>query len=90
MGNRGELGVYNARQQVKLVKQLRDARKRQGLTSGDVAKSMQRDGLVVATGPDFVRNFEAGGMNFSMALLRSYAKAVGATLELKAIFPEET
>lgn len=90
MGNRGELGVYNARQQVKLVKQLRDARKRQGLTAGDVAKRMQRDGLVVASGPDFVRNFEAGGMNYSMAVLRSCAKAVGAKLELKAVTSEGT
>lgn len=84
------LGIMNARQQVKLVRRLRKIREARGFSPHDVAELMKRDHLEAVTGPDFVREFEAGGMNYSAAVLRSYAKAIGAELELNASIPNKT
>lgn len=89
MDSNEALGIMNARQQVKLVKKLREIRETLGLTAEEVAELMRRDHLEAVTGPDFVREFEAGGMNFSAAVLRSYAKAVGAELDLNAFLPNK-
>lgn len=88
MNSNEALGIMNARQQVRIVKKLREIREELGLTVEEVAERMQRDRLKAVTGVDFVREFEAGGMNYSAAVLRSYAKAVGAELDLNAFLPK--
>ena len=88
MDSNEALGIMNARQQVRLVKRLREIREKLGLTVEEVAELMQRDRLEAVTGADFVCEFEAGGMNYSAAVLRSYAKAVGAELDLNAFLPK--
>lgn len=88
MDSNEALGIMNARQQVRLVKKLREIRENLGLSVEKVAELMQRDRMDAVTGADFVREFEAGGMNYSAAVLRSYAKAVGAELDLDAFLPK--
>ena len=74
------LGLINARQQTKLVRQLKMHRKQAGLTVDDLAKK-------IGVEPSFIIAFEKGGMNYTASTLRSIAKAVGAELQLNASKP---
>ena len=88
MDSNEALGINNARQQIKLVKSLRSIRERQSIPLEQVAECMRSDGLDFVKSAGFVAEFELGGMNFSAALLRSYAKAVGAELTMQAQLPK--
>ncbi|PLA28082.1 MULTISPECIES: helix-turn-helix domain-containing protein [Corynebacterium] len=74
------LGLSNARQQTKLVRQLKEIRQASGLTVEDVAREANLE-------PSFVAKFERGGMNFSASTLRTIARVLGAELRLDAKRP---
>lgn len=80
MDARSALGITNARQQTKIVRQLRAIRLEAGLTVDDLAREAELD-------PAFIVKFEKGGMNFTAATLRTIAKALGAELQLDAKKP---
>lgn len=74
------LGLSNARQQTKLVRDLKAIRQESGLTVEYVAEQTKLE-------PSFIVKFEKGGMNFTAATLRAIAKALGAELKLEARKP---
>ncbi|MFD4368669.1 helix-turn-helix domain-containing protein [Rhodococcus sp. NPDC058521] len=74
---RDQLGIDLARQQTKLVRELKTIRVSSGLTVAEVASSMSVDEAVVY-------RFEKGGTNPTLATVRRYALAVGAMLDLGA------
>ena len=67
----------NARQQLALVKSLRQIRQDNKLSVQDVADYMKVDASMVY-------RFEKGGTNFTMGTARKYAAAVGASLSFTA------
>jgi transcriptional regulator with XRE-family HTH domain len=76
--DRDRLGVDLARQQTKLIRELKAVRISSGLAVTDVAKAMGVDDAVVY-------RFEKGGTNPTLATVRRYALAVGAMLEFGAV-----
>ncbi|MCJ0906098.1 helix-turn-helix transcriptional regulator [Rhodococcus sp. ARC_M6] len=74
---RERLGVDLARQQTRLVRELKAVRVASGLTVADVAESMEVDEAMVY-------RFEKGSTNPTLATIRRYALAVGAMLDLSA------
>lgn len=74
------LGLSNARQQTKLVRELKAIRQESGLTVEYVAEKTKLE-------PSFIVKFEKGGMNFTAATLRAIAKVLGAELKLEAKKP---
>lgn len=71
------LGIDNARAQTGLVRELAAIRRRRNLDVFEVAFEM-------GVPAEKVAHFERGGLNFTMSFLRSYARVVGATLQLHA------
>lgn len=82
-GQLTELGVKNARAQLRLIRGLKSVREQHGISVQDVADSMGVD-------VSMVYRFEKGGTNFTMSTLRAYADAVNAKLELVAIPARES
>ena len=75
--DRDRLGIELARQQTKLIRELKAVRVSSGLSVTHVAKAMGVDDAVIY-------RFEKGGTNPTLATIRRYALAVGAMLDLNA------
>ncbi|MET8871407.1 helix-turn-helix transcriptional regulator [Nocardia sp. NPDC004604] len=71
------LGLDLARQQTKLIRELKAVRMANGFSVADVADAMGVDEAVVY-------RFEKGGTNPTIATIRRYAISVGAMLQLGA------
>lgn len=74
---RDRLGIDLARQQTKLIRELKAVRVSSGATVAETAATMGVDDAVVY-------RFEKGGTNPTLATVRRYALAVGAMLDLSA------
>lgn len=74
---RDRFGIDLARQQTKLIRELKAVRVSSGATVAQVAAAMGVDHAVVY-------RFEKGGTNPTLSTVRRYALAVGAMLDLGA------